>query len=181
MSWDLSGAVPSAFPSLNSNTRERGYLGFRLSEVDFAKLPDVKARALSAFGQTGIKIADITAQKPISFRGEARSEVLWHVTADFPGAPASRFGPFPEAEERGLALVRADGSVVHVRLPKRLRPPIDWTSGQGLTLTLAALSEAFDENTRVQSISIHSTGARIDMEDPTTPGAPLFLKFDHEG
>jgi hypothetical protein len=181
MSWDLSGAMPSPLPSLNTNVRERGYLGFKLSDVDFTKLPEVKRSALQAFGHAVVKIADITAQKPISFRGDSHSEVLWHVSADFPGAPASRFGPFPEFDERGLALVRPDGTVASLRLPKRLRPAVDWISGKGLTLTIAALRDAFGPETRIQSIGLDSSGARIELEDPVAPGTSLALKFDHDG
>ena len=141
-SWDLSGAMVSPFSSLNLGQFGSDHLGFKLSEVDFSKLPLIKANALAAFGLTGGAITDITARKPLSVRGKDASEVFWHVQVQFPNTPAGRFGPFADLDELGLAVVRVDGRVASIRLPKRLRPPVDWVSGKGLELTLGALREA---------------------------------------
>jgi hypothetical protein len=181
VSWDLSGAMVSPFSSLNLGRTGTEFLGFKLSELDFSRLPAVKANALAAFGTGGGVITDITARKALSVRGAGASEVLWHVQVQFPNTPTSGIGPFANADELGLASVRVDGAVASFRLPKRLRPPIDWVSGKGLELTLGALREKLGPDIRIQSVSLGKYGARIDLEDPAAPGKSVVLKYDEGG
>jgi hypothetical protein len=180
-SWDLSGAIASPLSSLNLGQFGSDHLGFKLSEVSFARLPLVKANALAAFGVPGGAITDITARKPLSVRGTAASEVLWHVQVQFPNTPPGRLGPFADLDELGLATVSVDGKVTGVRLPKRLRPPVDWVSGRGLELTLGALREKFGPDIRIQAVSLGKYGARIELEDPAAPGKTIVLKYDEDG
>jgi hypothetical protein len=180
-SWDLSGAMVSPFSSLNLGQFGSDHLGFKLSEVDFSKLPLIKANALAAFGLTGGAITDITARKPLSVRGKDASEVLWHVQVQFPNTPAGRFGPFADLDELGLAAVRVDGRVASIRLPKRLRPPVDWVSGKGLELTLGALREKLGPDVRIRAVSLGKYGAHIDLEDPAATGNATLLKYDEDG
>ena len=178
-SWDLSGAMISPISPLNLLGTD--YLGFRLSEVAFSKLPLIKANALAAFGMNGGTVTDITARKPLSVRGNSASEVLWHVQVQFPNTPAGLFGPFANFDELGLAVVRADGSVASIRLPKRLRPPVDWASGKALELTLVALREKLGPDIRIQAVSLGKYGALIDLEDPAAPGNTIVLKYNEDG
>lgn len=181
LSWDLSGALRNPIPTLNPARDGVSYLPFTLAEVDFTKLPQVKKNAIAAFKATGATITDITAKKTLSPAGYAASEVMWHVTAQFPNAPASRFGIFPEMDELGLATVRVDGTVHHVRLPKRLRPPIDWFGGEGMVLALGAVRDTFGDKARIREVRVDDDGAQIYMEDPTAPGKSITLAFDEDG
>jgi hypothetical protein len=180
-SWDLSGAIVSPFSSLNLGQIGTDHLGFKLPDVDFSKLPLIKANALAAFALNGGVITDITARRPLSVGGKGASEVLWHVQVQFPNTPAGRLGPFADFDELGLAVMRVDGTVASIRLPKRLRPPVDWVSGQGLALTLGALREKLGPDIRIQAVSLGKYGARIDMEDPAAPGNTIVLKYDDDG
>jgi hypothetical protein len=180
-SWDMSGAMVSPLSSLNLSQFGTDHLGFKLSEVDFSKLPMIKANALAAFGLTGGAITDITARKPLSVRGKGASEVLWHVQVQFPNTPAGRFGPLADLDELGLAVVRVDGTVAGIRLPKRLRSPVDWVSGKGLELTLGALREKMGADVRIRAVSLGKYGAHIDLEDPAAPGNIILLKYSEDG
>lgn len=180
-SWDLSGAQVSPLSSLNLGQFGTDHLGFKLSEVSFSKLPLIKANALAAFGLGGGAITDITARKSLSVRGNAASEVLWHVQVQFPNTPPGRLGPFANLDELGLATVSVDGTVASIRLPKRLRPPVDWVSGKGLELTLRALREKLGPDIRIQAVNLGKYGARIELEDPAARGNTIVLKYDEDG
>lgn len=180
LTWDLSGARFNSTPALNPARDSLDYLPFKLDEADLTRLPDIKKNALSALG-AGAQITDIEARKPLSLRGPEASVIIWYVTAAFPGTPAGTLGPWPDLDELAVVKVNPDGTVAGLRLPKRMRKPIDWFSGDAMVMTLKELQGAFGKEARIQEVRVSDGDASIAMEDPSSPGKSAQFIFDDDG
>jgi len=155
-SWNLSGVKRGIVDAPSSSVKMRGNAPFSLTELDFTRLPKVKAAARAALGMPDDKIAFIRAEKPTT--GARQADVRWEVEV------AASNG------ERGVATVSPSGEVLSAVPPPSRRPAESWLAPAMIVKTLERLKAEFGPTAKFHEIAIGDTQAHILVEDPQRPG-----------
>jgi len=142
---------------------------FALDQLQFDKLPEVKAAAIAAFATPGSRIVEIEASQPTT-RTSKKLLPLWEVTVS------------TNSDKTGTVWLTALGQVVDVELPEgsataTLGP---WLAPATVENTLARLAEEFGSDANFLEIMIDDTKALITMEDPQNPGDTAEFYMDAE-
>lgn len=168
--WDGIQAQ-AGFSTFNFTAMGMGDLApFDLSELDFTRLPAVKAAAL-AEAPDGTTIAEIEASKPTD-RTSKKLIPLWEVTLATPSGEAT-------------VLLTANAQLVEsslIEVSADTPPPTGpWLAPETVAHTLAAIGAEFGPNARYLEILIDDSKASITMEDPRQAGATAEFLYDEDG
>lgn len=143
---------------------------FALDQLQFDKLPEVKAAAIAAFATPGSRIVEIEASQPTT-RTSKKLLPLWEVTLS------------TNNKETGTVWLTALGQVVDVELPEgsastaTLGP---WLAPATVENTLSRLADEFGTDANFLEIMIDDSKALITMEDPQNPGGTAEFYMDAE-
>lgn len=143
---------------------------FALDQLQFDKLPAVKAAAIAAYATPGSRIVEIEASQPTT-RTSKKLLPLWEVSLTGSG------------NDTATVWVTALGQVVDVELPEGTTPSAalgPWLAPATVENTLARLADEFGSDVKFLEIMIDDSKALITMEDPQNPGDTAEFYMDAE-
>lgn len=166
-SWNLGG-VTMGLEMEDVFADMRDTAAFAMSEIDLAKLPEIKRAALAAFQSEGAKITYIDADKPTDRPGQP--ELIW--TVDLRQADG----------EEGKVLLDASAKVVEVILPEsRIAASAEpWLAPATVAQTLRRLEQAFGPDAKYGEILLNDTQGSVLVEDPQAPGSMASFIVDRQ-
>jgi hypothetical protein len=132
---------------------------FAVSEVDWARLPDVIAAARRAAGKPDGRVASLSLSKPSDTVGSLA--VLWRVEIE------------ESVRERTVVTLDTAGAVQHVLPPQSRRVEVNWLEPKRAAEALAALAQAFGPDARLVEIVVHDRHVSAIAEDPREPGRTM--------
>lgn len=133
---------------------------FALDQLQFDKLPEVKAAAIAAYATPGSRIVEIEASQPTT-RTSKKLLPLWEVTLSGSG------------NDTATVWVTALGQVVDIERPEGTTDTAalgPWLAPATVENTLSRLADEFGTDANFLEIMIDDTKALITMEDPQNPG-----------
>jgi hypothetical protein len=169
-SWDQSEVRRSGSFVNFSALGMGGTKPFALDQLQFDKLPAVKAAAIAAYATPGSRIVEIEASQPTT-RTSKKLLPLWEVSLTGSG------------NDTATGWVTALGQVVDVDLPQGTTPAAalgPWLAPATVENTLARLADEFGSDAKFLEIMIDDSKALITMEDPQNPGDAAEFYMDAE-
>jgi hypothetical protein len=156
--WNLNGVSrsPVESPDVGRMTGDEADVAFKIADLDFSVLPNLKKAALEKLGMDGGTITRIEVERLVT--GVRAPQLSW--TVDVEDAKG----------EKGEVIADARGTILEAILPESRRPKLDWLAGSTVRATLDRIFAKFPKGAKFRTILINDERGNVDVEDPLKPG-----------
>ena len=168
MGWSLNGLRVNAplMAMIRDTGRAETEAAFDFSDIDFAVLPALKAKALARVNEPGVQVLKLEAKRPVTGIGAPR--LAWTLTL---GDPAKQGNFITGAKGEAWQVVASPaGEILEVVLPAGRRPAVEWWTYTSLRDAIDRLAAAFPPGHAFREIVLDPQGGRahaVDGGDPT--------------